>query len=895
MKQFDTVLSLIRPRTIRGKIIIASAGIIIIPLLITGSVTGAFLSARVESLFLERMDAELSHINNLVSEITQSAMMNLDMLCDIPAFRKIGPGSLNVYYNTKTPTQLGKVKRGPVEKEIFDFMKLMAYRHPKYVEIYAGTRYGGFVSSGDYLLRAGYDPRVRPWFRDGESAPGKDIVAKPYLSTTGFNVTAVVRSVTDSSGTILFIAGIDFSLKDLSEIMGRIKIGRTGYLVLLEKDGTILAHPRRPDLNFRNIMNLGIPEFACVLENESCLIHYNFEGIPKMAKVISSPETGWKLMAVIETSEINKTLFFFRGAVFVIILLISIFCVLLYIYIKKGIISPIGQLTEFGRSIAAGNLNSPIELKSNDELENLADDFNDMMYKLKDSIESVKAIIEMMPSIIIQLDAEGRILEWNREAQAFAGVSINEARGTMLSVLKPGIAVYLESLKTLPENGKPLSFYRIKIPGLDEQYFNLFIFILRTEHSSSFVLRIDDITELEKKDSQIRQIQKMESIGLLASGIAHDFNNILGGILATVSLLKYRIMNGKISNAADACKDLEIAEKSCETGASIASQLLNISKKEADLDLHEYDLNYIVDQIVKVCRKSFDKSIEIRDYPYKGKAKAMINSSQIQQSILNLCINASHAMTIMRMPGEPQGGQLEIGIMKVNADLFFVNSHYGSNEGNYWQIFVKDTGVGMDSSTISRIFDPFFTTKTGTSIQGTGLGLSIVYSIIKNHGGFIDVYSEVGLGSKFIIYIPALPEDEISEHTSPSEEIYKGEGTILVIDDEETISIYTEQILNECGYSVIRAGNGTEGVEIYKEKSSLIKAVILDMIMPGKSGLETLTDLININPRVNVLMTSGFHSDEIIESVTRAGASGFIMKPYTIHQISEKINSITSE
>ena len=851
--------------------------------------TGNILFSRAEKIFLERMDAELRHIDNVISGITGNAMMDIDMLCSDDAVQKTGPLLLKKYYATIKPTDMTKVKHYGDELAIYNLMKKMIDTHPDYVEIYIGTENGGFVTSGDYILRAGYDPRVRPWYKNGIAEPVKAKVADSYLSVTGEYVTAVVKAVNDSKGKIKAVAGIDISLKHLSDIIQGIRIGKTGYLILAQNDGTILAHPVKPELISKKAADTGIPAIEQFLSCRNGVTYYTFEGKRKMASFYNSPHTNWILIAVIEMSEVEASGSQVRNGIFITAIMILIFCMILYLYIMKRIINPVRELTDFGHSIAGGNLDTPIYMNRNDELGRLAEDFNKMMRRLRESIDSVKSIIETMPSIIIQLDTGGRIIEWNRQAREFAGISLDEAKGGLLSEVKPEISAYLKNFDEIIEFEKPVSFYRIKITGFEEHYFNLFIFLLKTEHSRSLVLRIDDITEFEKKDEQIRHIQKMESIGLLVSGIAHDFNNILGGILATVSLLNYRIKKGRIVRLEETSAELDLVEKSCQTGAAIAAQLLNLSKKESDLELLRADLNDVVSQIVKICRKSFDKSIDIRLYPYEGEAPAMINSAQIQQSILNLCINAAHAMTTMKKQGEHQGGHLDIGIMKINSDTLFVNSHYGANPGLYWQIFVKDSGVGMDKVTISKIFDPFFTTKTGGSQQGTGLGLSIVYSIIKDHGGFVNVYSEPGLGSKFTVYIPAITDDTPAANASPEREICTGEGTILIIDDEDTIRDYTEQILKECGYSVLTAASGSDGVNLYRQEISRINAVILDMVMPEKPGIEILDELIQINHEVKVLMTSGFHSKEIIEKAMNAGACGFIGKPYTMIQLSEKI------
>ncbi len=605
-----------------------------------------------------------------------------------------------------------------------------------------------------------------------------------------------------------------------------------------------------------------------------------------------------ELELVVTRDEYNRNLYFIilkLLALFIVIFSITIQSVRL---ITRRVLKPLDEMLLVADKISEGDLTHGIDVRSGDEIGKLADSFNNMRSKLRESISSIKSIIEFMPSILIQFDRQGRIIGYNRLAEKFIGISSEEAQGKYLKDIKPELAVFLFNIDSPDFSEKPRSFYRINLTGYKNMFFNLFIFLLKHEHSESLVLRIDDITELEKKDKQLRHVQKIESIGLLASGVAHDFNNILGSILATASLLKYMISKGRIEKPEDMTKDLDLIEKSCEYGASIAAELLNLSKKESDIELHNEDLNQILEQIGKICSNSFDKSISISISKYSEEATAMINTSQIQQVMLNLCINASHSMTIMRKPEEPAGGKLSLSITKLDADCNFIESRPEVEPGEYWLISVKDTGVGMDRNTLSRIFDPFFTTKIKSSVKGTGLGLSIAYSIIKAHSGFIDVYSEVGIGTVFSIYLPVYNKNRTEckeSNEAAKSNVIRGYGTILVVDDEESILNTSNLMLSECGYDVITGTNGEEAVELYKKNSKKIRAVLLDTVMPVKSGLEALIELKRINPHLKVLMTSGLDSDELIKNIIDAGASGFIKKPASIEQLSSKLHSIIAE
>ena len=274
-----------------------------------------------------------------------------------------------------------------------------------------------------------------------------------------------------------------------------------------------------------------------------------------------------------------------------------------------------------------------------------------------------------------------------------------------------------------------------------EEYHNISIFPLIANGIKGIVIRVDDITELEKKEQQLRQAQKMEIIGTLAGGLAHDFNNILGGITGSLSLLKFKLQKDTALDHDFMIKYLNIMEEAGRRAADLVKQLLSISSKQ-EMTLEPVDLDITIEHVMQICRNSFDKCIDLETL-FSG-TKAMINASptQIEQVLLNLCVNAAHAMTTMRKEDEPQGGKLTVSLKKIFADKNFCIAHPEAHELEYWALTVQDTGVGMDTKTVAKIFDPFFTTKQKD--KGTGLGLAMAYNIVQQHGGFIDVYSGEG-------------------------------------------------------------------------------------------------------------------------------------------------------
>jgi nitrogen-specific signal transduction histidine kinase/ActR/RegA family two-component response regulator len=404
---------------------------------------------------------------------------------------------------------------------------------------------------------------------------------------------------------------------------------------------------------------------------------------------------------------------------------------------------------------------------------------------------------------------------------------------------------------------------------------------------------LNNVTDLETKERQLRQSQKMETVGNLAGGLAHDFNNALGGIIGTISLFKYKTSKNKKITKKETGKYFNIMEDAANRASDMVQHLLSLTRRH-DLSFTPTDLNEIIKNTVKICKNTFDRSIEIETDYFKESAMAYADLTQIEQSLLNLCINSAHAMTIMRREGGGYyGGTLNISLKKVVVDKYFRHLHVEAEEQEYWDISVSDTGVGMNQKTVAHIFDPFFTTKSDS--KGTGLGLAMVYNIIKQHGGFIEVYSQEKIGTNFHIYLPVLKGKVFKKDVKEKWEIPQGKGLILVVDDEEVMRQTAKSILVECGYRVLLAENGVEALDIFKKHKNTIKAVLLDMIMPKMSGKQTYIELAKIEKDVKVLLVSGFKQDHRVESILKLGVKGFVQKPFSLmtlaHQMYDLINT----
>ena len=405
---------------------------------------------------------------------------------------------------------------------------------------------------------------------------------------------------------------------------------------------------------------------------------------------------------------------------------------------------------------------------------------------------------------------------------------------------------------------------------------------------SDHVARILSDVEKNMLESQLIQSQKMETIGTLVGGLAHDFNNLLGGIVGSLSLLRY---NSKDIEEEKLLKYLNIMETASGRATDLVKQLLAVASKQ-DLVMAPVDLNLAISHIVKISKNTFDKSVEIKYNFHPSTAVTNADPTQIEQVLLNLCINAYHAMTVMRDENDHRGGIISLDIKKFHPDDHFMQIHPNAHNNDYWNISIEDTGIGMTKKTMDRIFEPFFTTKKDTRVKGSGLGLTMVYNIIQDHNGFIDVHSEPDAGSTFNVYLPVLEQEYTKVIKEITEKIITGEGVILVIDDEELIRVTTKRMLQTSGYEVIVAENGEEGVECYRKNHDRISAVILDMSMPKKCGRDAYYEMKKIDPDVKVLLATGYRHDERAEEIIKSGVKGFIQKPYTVYELSEAIHNV---
>jgi PAS domain S-box-containing protein len=400
---------------------------------------------------------------------------------------------------------------------------------------------------------------------------------------------------------------------------------------------------------------------------------------------------------------------------------------------------------------------------------------------------------------------------------------------------------------------------------------------LERRSSLAFIV---DVSESKSLRSQLFQAQKMESIGTLAGGIAHDFNNLLQVILGYTEILMLR--KGKESPD---LPNLEAIRKAAKDGGDLVKGLLLFSR-QVESNLRPCDLNIELQHVEPILKRTIPKMIEVELILAEGLRPVNADPIQIEQIVLNISINAQHAMH--------KSGKLTLETANVTLDDDYCRMYAEAKPGDYVLLKISDTGHGMEEEVLDHIFEPFFTTKkTG---EGTGLGLSIVYGIVKSHNGHLTCASQPGQGTSFSIYFPALLlESEMDMARTLGEMPALGTETILVVDDEQAVRDIVEGLLKERGYKLFLAESGEKALGIYREKKEEIDIVVLDLNMPGMGGSECLKEIVKIDPNARVLVVSGHSANQVRKQIMDNGARELVAKPFEGKDLLRAIRRVLEE
>ncbi len=502
------------------------------------------------------------------------------------------------------------------------------------------------------------------------------------------------------------------------------------------------------------------------------------------------------------------------------------------------------------------------------EYTRMADAVRDREARLKESRKRISDLFNRVEHAIFRLDGSGRIIETNRKfdelcggAQTFSSLFVDGDDRNRLSETVAGTFRDVEE-RMHGSGEKELTVIMSLYPELDDD-------ATVVGFDGYFV----DITEKKALEEAIIQAQKLESIGLLAGGIAHDFNNILTGILGYASLTQSMVNRGsKIYGY------MEAVTKSSQRASNLTHQLLGFARK-GKYKTERLNLNNIVAELILFLRETFDRNIVIVFDAAEELPPVEGDGNQLYQAILNLCINARDAM--------PAGGRLYIKTEPYALKDERTAQLYRVPAGEYVRLSITDVGAGMPPEVKKRIFEPFYTTK-GVG-RGTGLGLSMVYGIVKNHGGHISVYSEVGLGTAVRVYLPRVSGIIDEGRRKNIMKGSQGKATILFIDDEEMVRELGRDILEAYNYKVMVAVHGSEGVKMFHEHGDAIDLVVLDMIMPEKGGRQVFSEIRAMRPGVRILLCSGYGEEQNFDELLNEGAVGFLQKPFQHSDLVAKV------
>ncbi len=497
--------------------------------------------------------------------------------------------------------------------------------------------------------------------------------------------------------------------------------------------------------------------------------------------------------------------------------------------------------------------------------------------RLRESEEFYTRLVATMPDIVVRMDLEGNILFVSNAALGISGYTRQELEGrNLLSFIAPEDQERAIANNHLMLEGTlgPQSYTLVMKNG-EKRLFEVNGDVLRGDDGSPYgiVHVMRDITEQKKLERLLMQAHKMEAIGTLAGGIAHDFNNLLMGIQGRASLV-----SADLDRSDPQREHIAAIEAYVRSATDLTKQLLGVARG-GKYEIKPSDINQLVSGSAAMFGRT-KKEIRIHEKLKTDPIIVAVDRKQIEQVLLNLFINAWQAM--------PEGGDLYLETRIVILDAAYCLP-YQAQAGPYAQISVTDSGIGMEPAIRQQIFDPFFTTKDKT--RGTGLGLASAYGIIKNHGGMITVYSEVGHGTTFNIYLP-LSDQDAQQEEKREEILVKGHETLLLIDDEAMILDVGAAMLKKLGYRVIRADSGEKAIQIVRQEGSRIDLVVLDLIMPGMDGGNTFDRIRELAPDLPVIIASGYAMNGKAADIMGRGGNGFIQKPFTLLELSQKVREV---
>lgn len=716
----------------------------------------------------------------------------------------------------------------------------------------------------------------------------------------------------DEQGNIKGVICIGFNLEYYKRFLSSSELASGKRYLLLDHNGVVLAAPIHPEElvgrqyfsdQFKKMQEgpEGDEFIALALDGKKRFIAYRKMKLQDEQSPYMYVRVGTEVDTVLSTA--NKSL------IYTLTIFFSFLAIALYIawHIgKRSLVDSIALLQNASQRLADGDLDIKVsDLVTGGELGRLGQTFDNMARQLTlrghalfEQQSFCSNLIGNAATATFVLDKTHRIMLWNRACEALTGLQEAEMIGTdeqwkpFYSMKRPTVADVIidNKLDSLPDLYKSYSKSALNPEGIKAEgwYKNLggkdryIIFEAAPIRNSGGVLiaaieTLQDVTESKKLEEQLLQSQKIEAIGQLAGGVAHDFNNILSAIMGYGHLTLMKMgpddyLRGYVEQILQAG----------DRASTLTQGLLSFSRKRI-INPAPHDLNDIIKNFEKFLMRLISEDIKITTTCTESELSILVDRGQLEQVLMNLVTNARDAM--------PAGGDITIRTEALFIDEQFIEVHGFGKKGKYAVLLVSDTGEGMDENTRKKIFEPFFTTK-GEG-KGTGLGLSMVYGIVKQHDGFIDVYSEPGKGTSFKVYLPLVRGSgaELRLEADPTK-MPGGSETILVAEDDPVLRKLTTTILHDHGYTVIEAIDGADAVAKYGENRARIHLVLLDGIMPQKNGREALDEIQLINSSVKAIFMSGYSQDIISKQGLLEPGINFIVKPVIPSVLLKKVREV---
>lgn len=501
--------------------------------------------------------------------------------------------------------------------------------------------------------------------------------------------------------------------------------------------------------------------------------------------------------------------------------------------------------------------------------------------RTEQKLQEQAALLDITSDAILVQSLESRILFWNKGAERLYGWKAEEAIGKNAGSFlyrHPSQEFEIAEMTLLEQGEWQGDLHHITASGQTVTVESRWTLIRDAHQVPTSILVVNtDVTEKKKLEAQFLRTQRIESLGTLAGGIAHDLNNILTPILATAQLLQL-----KFPDTDEHCQQLlQLVETNTKRGAALVKQVLSFARG-AEGRRTTLQLNHLIREVQEIVRETFPKSVELYTSIPADLWLVAGNATQLHQVLLNLCVNARDAM--------PSGGLLSIMGENVEIDEEYARLNLDAKVGPHIVITVADTGVGIPYEIVDRIFEPFFTTKEVG--KGTGLGLSTVLGIIKSHGGFIEVSSQIGNGTEFKVFLPAIPVANHPEEPENLEIMAGKDELILVVDDEAGIREISEATLLAYDYRVMTARDGLEAISLYTQHQDEISLVLIDIMMPSMDGAAAIRTLQQINPDIKIIAMSGLVSSSKLSAIADSKIQGFLSKPYTARDLIQTIDGV---